>query len=468
MSTSMTLTEDSIQSGIRSGDLEIDSLIYDPSGMANWNWLGVSGMPIYYTFALPDVDTAFESGVSSNRATAFSSSQEVYVKQALAYVDSVTGLSHVEISDVASANLFFGNANLVEESVVGIAMADVSYQIDPSTNILSDVVITQMVYLDTDEGIQDLEPGSSGYETLLHEIGHTLGLNHPHEGIILATALDNTSNTIMSYEEVGGPYSTFNRIDLLALNYLYGGDGIGGNLYALSYESNSGEIEESSEAEDDESESPHNDHIAGIGDETHEGRDGLIDTLRVDSAFSHFEIEKSGSGNQFHLTDLNGSWGIDTLIGIERVNFSDKSVALDTDGATSAGGIYRLYKATFNREPDTGGLGYWIAQADAGTKDAVRMAEDFTWSEEFQNLYDITTTDNYGTGTDVSELVTGFYENVLGRSPDVGGLNYYTGVIESREKTVGRVLAEISDSPENYDGTIELIANGIVFDPWVV
>jgi hypothetical protein len=46
-------------------------------------------------------------------------------------------------------------------------------------------------------------------------------------------------------------------------------------------------------------------------------------------------------------------------------------------------------------------------------------------------------------------------------------LNYYTDVIESHEKTVDRVLAEISDSPENYDGTIELIANGIVFDPWV-
>jgi hypothetical protein len=95
------------------------------------------------------------------------------------------------------------------------------------------------------------------------------------------------------------------------------------------------------------------------------------------------------------------------------------------------------------------------------------MAEDFTWSAEFQSLYNITTTDNYGTGTDVSNLVTGFYENVLGCSPDVGGLNYYTGVIESHEKTVGRVLAEISDSPENYDGTIELIANGIVFDPYV-
>jgi hypothetical protein len=157
----------------------------------------------------------------------------------------------------------------------------------------------------------------------------------------------------------------------------------------------------------------------------------------------------------------------DTLSDIERIEFSDKSVALDTDGATSAGGIYRLYKATFNREPDTGGLGYWIAQADVGSKDAVRMAEDFTWSQEFQDLYNITTTDNYGTGSDIQALIEGFYENVLGRTPDEGGLNFYTGVIESKERTVGRVLAEISDSQENYDGTIELIANGITYDPYL-
>ena len=150
-----------------------------------------------------------------------------------------------------------------------------------------------------------------------------------------------------------------------------------------------------------------------------------------------------------------------------QVSVQINTLALDTDGATSAGGIYRLYKATFNREPDTGGLGYWINVADAETKDAVRMAEDFTWSEEFQSLYGITTIDNYGSGNDIRALIEGFYENVLGRTPDEGGLNFYTGVIESKERTVGRVLAEISDSQENYDGTIELIATGIVFDPWV-
>ena len=188
-------------------------------------------------------------------------------------------------------------------------------------------------------------------------------------------------------------------------------------------------------------------------------------SYKVGGLSHQYEAQKLAS--EVRLTDELLTDGILKFPLNSRVDFQDTSLAFDTDGATSTGGIYRLYKATFNREPDAGGLGYWIAQADAGNKDAVRMAEDFVWSQEFQNLYGITTTDNYGTGTDVSELVTGFYENVLGRTPDQGGLDFYTGVIESKGRTVGRVLAEISDSQENYDGTIELIANGIVFDPWV-
>ena len=204
---------------------------------------------------------------------------------------------------------------------------------------------------------------------------------------------------------------------------------------------------------------------ASSGDEVFQGSSDKIDVVKQAGNLTNSSIQKIGT--TVVLTDNAGSGGTDTLVGIERVEFSDKAVAFDTDGATSAGGIYRLYKATFNREPDSSCLGYWIGQADAEAKDAVRMAEDFVWSQEFQGLYGITTTDNYGTGTDVEALVTGFYENVLGRTPDQGGLDFYTGVIESKELTVGRVLAEISDSQENYDGTIALIANGIVFDPWV-
>jgi hypothetical protein len=186
---------------------------------------------------------------------------------------------------------------------------------------------------------------------------------------------------------------------------------------------------------------------------------------KVGGLSTQYEVRKLAT--EVRLTDDLLTDGILKFPPNSRINFQDKSLAFDTEGPTSAGGIYRLYRATFNREPDTVGLGYWIAQADAGNKNAVRMAEDFTWSREFQALYKITTTDNFGTGTDVKALVSGFYQNVLGRTPDQGGLNFYTGVIQSKERTVGRVLAEISDSQENYNGTIDLIATGIAYTPFV-
>ena len=69
-------------------------------------------------------------------------------------------------------------------------------------------------------------PGSYWYETLLHELGHALGLVHPHEGISLSNSLDKTSVTLMSYNSEGGPYSYFQPLDIQALHFIYGGDGL--------------------------------------------------------------------------------------------------------------------------------------------------------------------------------------------------------------------------------------------------
>ena len=158
--------------------------------------------------------------------------------------------------------------------------------------------------------------------------------------------------------------------------------------------------------------------------------------------------------------------GTTELINVERLEFSDYNVALDTDSANSAGGIYRLYQAAFDRQPDLSGIGYWINEADNG-KSAVIMAEDFTWSKEFLDLFHLPTPkDNYFTGVEVKTLVEGMYTHVLHRAADAGGLNYYAGVIQAHEKTVGRVLAEISDSPENHSAVASSIANGIRYTPY--
>jgi hypothetical protein len=562
MSINYTLTEETLQTGLRSGSDEIDALVYANGGMANWNWLRSTESVVYYTFLLPSDDTALEGGDARSAATAFSASQMSNTKNALAYVDSITGLHHIETSDVEVANLLFANTDLIDDSTVGVTIALTEWVINGRTGEIGDLTLRQYLYLDTDNGLQDLSPGGYGYETLLHELGHALGFTHPHEDITLPSSKDNTSQTLMSYEEAGGPYSTFRPIDLAALEWLYGGDGIGGNMYGTGYSEEgdtgneadesindqdnqddydlfdddndeSDDIDYESEIDDDlddsdifdedyENGEDHDDFswkitvydplivsdssvrttvvgnvtkhegsttnniivgsdgvdelfgyagsdrfLSSKGDDVFDGGEG-IDAVTFNGNRSDFVLRKSGDNwviEDTRATDANE--GTDTLVGVERLGFGDKAIALDTEGPTSAGGIYRLYKATFNREPDTGGLGYWIGEADLETKDAVRMAEDFTWSQEFQDLYNITTTDNYGTGNNIRALIEGFYENVLGRTPDEGGLNFYTGVIESKDRTVGRVLAEISDSQENYDGTIELIANGIVFDPWV-
>ncbi|MFI3123467.1 MAG: M10 family metallopeptidase C-terminal domain-containing protein, partial [Methylococcales bacterium] len=68
-----------------------------------------------------------------------------------------------------------------------------------------------------------------GYETLLHEIGHALGLKHPFEiPNKLAKDLDNTNNTVMSYTYKGDYKTEFQSYDLAALQWIYGGDGLGG------------------------------------------------------------------------------------------------------------------------------------------------------------------------------------------------------------------------------------------------
>ena len=153
------------------------------------------------------------------------------------------------------------------------------------------------------------------------------------------------------------------------------------------------------------------------------------------------------------------SLNIDTLVNVERVQFSDKSVALDIEGVP--GQAYRIYKAAFGREPDLEGVGFWISRMEEQDWDLIEVSARFIDSDEFRA--------SYGTNPSDAQYLTKLYENVLGRVPDLGGYNWWLNELETNpEKTRAKVLADFAEGTENQSVTAELVAQGISYDPWVL
>lgn len=137
---------------------------------------------------------------------------------------------------------------------------------------------------------------------------------------------------------------------------------------------------------------------------------------------------------------------------VERLTFSDKSVAYDTDGV--AGHAYRLYKAAFDRAPDVAGLGYWIKEMDNGTA-LEAVADQFIVSNEFQSLY--------GANPSNAAFVAALYKNVLGRGADPTGASYWIGKLDSGSMGDAQVLVGFSESNENKISVQGQIQSGIEY-----
>lgn len=141
--------------------------------------------------------------------------------------------------------------------------------------------------------------------------------------------------------------------------------------------------------------------------------------------------------------------GVTSLLSVERLQFADKTVALDIDG--NAGQAYRLYQAAFARTPDNGGLKYWISNMDNGAT-LEQVSTGFLASNEFKSVY--------GANPTIDVFLNNLYQNVLHRTPDAGGYDYWanqikTGLINEQ------VLIGFSESNENIANVIGVIQNGI-------
>ncbi len=103
-----------------------------------------------------------------------------------------------------------------------------------------------------------------------------------------------------------------------------------------------------------------------------------------------------------------------------------------------------LYQQLLGRNVDAVGLSYNVPAMVHGTTVA-QIADGIVTSTEF--IGNNITAGNTG-DQNQNQFVTALYEDVLGRSPDPGGLAYWVGEISSNTLTVQQVATDFVNSPE--------------------
>ena len=292
----------------------------------DWNYLtNPYGNILYYTFSTASGN---EEGVSGQEM--FSLSQQAFTRGAFDYLHQVTGIEFQETSNGTSAQLHLANINIEGYNTVGLASWHANY--GSYGNNLSTYDATAYVYLDNVEFrslTQNLTPGGYGYETLLHELGHAMGLKHPFyeadagsEQITLKSPFqDNTSTTLMSYTPSGGAHSTYSPYDIAALNWLYGGDGLRGALGING--TNDGRYFTGASGNENLIGTDYNDTLQGNGEtKMIDGKAGR-DTAVFEGNRSTYAFSNQADGA---LTVSNSLEGITTLRNIEILQFADMSV----------------------------------------------------------------------------------------------------------------------------------------------
>jgi hypothetical protein len=329
----------------------------------DWNYLTPAGNTLYYSFS---VTSGNETGQTGQEG--FTLAQQVATRTAFDYISKLTGIQFVETVNGADAQIHLCNVNLQGSNVTGLCSWHSSYSYS-GTQLVS-YEADAYVYLDNVEWFtqnRNLNPGGYGYETLLHELGHALGLKHPFDDSIhLPASQDNTSNTLMSYTEAGGPHAAYSPYDIAALNWLYGGDGLGG---ALGINSTTGaRYLTGTSGADTLTGTAANDKLEGDG-----GNDMIDGGLGLDTAVfrgmrSNYTFAELSNGDLV-VTSKDGIDGIDTLRSIETLQFQDMSVSrADVSSADNVAPAQPTLVVTMNANGyTTGNTPLVSGKAEAGS-----------------------------------------------------------------------------------------------------
>ena len=229
------ITVDSSQNlggfSISTNQIDLSALIQDEvwkgnSQYPNSYWASTNSQPLHLTYSFMQTNPS-KTEVGFIPMT---KAQQIAVVNALQAISSVCNVIFSLAQDEASANILYGTSD--QSSSGGVA---VSIKTKANGNFLQEAVFIDNSGTNATSNSITSANGY-GYEAVLHETGHALGLKHPgnyavgqlitkEDGPFAPAGWDNREFTLMSYvnnENTNLYHSGLASIDIAALQSLYG------------------------------------------------------------------------------------------------------------------------------------------------------------------------------------------------------------------------------------------------------
>jgi serralysin len=492
----------------------IDALVLDgASGLYYKSLLGNSNT-IYYTFpsSIPSYDTNLDD---ANGFTPFSNQQITQTKLALGVISQLIDIKFTSTSNSNALNTITFASNTQSSG---------GYSRYPSNGVDG-----SDIFLSNQDAYKTLLEGSFGAYTLMHEIGHALGLKHPFDtshsfesSSPLKGAEESTAWTYMSYNYSTENFSlNYSPLDIASLQYIYGpsqtartGDDTytvsanmanfiwdgkgkdtldasglsqGATLYltpgywgfvgtaattaitsAGQVTVNFGTVLEnltgSAFADKLFGNEVSNQINGGAGNDLIEGWDGNdtligdkgddqlnggngIDTAQYSSTWGNYKT--SILNNIFSITDKrSNSDGSDSLSGVERLKFTDKSIAIDLDG--NAGITAKVIGAVLGT---------------SSVKNPTYVGIGLSYTDKGMSYSDLGAFALSAVGATTNDaIVTTLFRNVVGFIPSAADKAPFINMLENGTKP-GDLVVLAADSSFLAVQLAGVLNNGLEFIP---
>lgn len=505
----------------KSGTSFIDALL----GTAKWQTPTGQTATLTYSINSPASRSIYSSEITEASAMAeFRPHEAAAIPLALLEWSKVANISFQETGELEPADIRIAKSAEVD----GTGSAAWAYTPENGFSIAGQSTITPNatagdIWLSTEDELR-ADKGDYYFQTLLHEVGHAIGLKHSFEGEDVLGSQDSYQYSVMSYTDhpsgayIRGPEvnslyslaaSTPMLYDIAAIQYLYGSNDSynnGDTTYSYNDDAilmtlwDAGGIDrlDFSALSNSVSINLAEGGYSSFGQALNENARPFSLTNNFAIAFNT-EIENiTGSRHADELIGnglnnrFNGGGGSDTIDGIRgndvveivadfnelrfdlsnsesvKITVSGDTIVLKNIDAVSVGGGYvdlnnfnaslqrvatqdnimsvaRLYQAALDRKPDQAGLNYWVDEYESGLS-LQNISQSFVDAIEFNDSFNVAS----GQG-----FITTLYENVLQRTPDQSGLDYWLADIANGQRYQD-ILVSFSESAENINNTATL------------